>query len=78
MCIPKSTSSAYENDKVDIKESVLVELSEHLDITPNYLLGVEEKEEDAFDMEMKNLLRRITDDRAKAILVAQIKAVANI
>jgi hypothetical protein len=35
--------------------------------TPNYLLGVEEKEEDAFDMEMKILLRRITDDRVKAI-----------
>jgi hypothetical protein len=46
--------------------------------TPNYLLGVEEKEEDAFDMEMKILLRRITDDRVKAILVAQIKAVAYI
>lgn len=39
MCIPKSTISAYENDKVDIKGSVLVELSEHLDTTPNYLLG---------------------------------------
>ena len=40
MCIPKSTISAYENDKVDIKGSVLVELSEHLDTTPNYLLGI--------------------------------------
>ena len=69
MCIPKSTISAYENDNVDIKGSVLVELSEHLDITPNYLLGVEEKEEDAFDMEMKILLRRITDDRVKAIKI---------
>jgi hypothetical protein len=38
----------------------------------------EEKEEDAFDMEMKILLRRITDDRVKAILVTQINAVANI
>ncbi len=41
MHIPKSTVSAYENDKVDMKGSVLVELSEHLDTTPNYLLGVE-------------------------------------
>ncbi|WP_081345358.1 helix-turn-helix domain-containing protein [Kandleria vitulina] len=40
MCIPKSTISAYENDKGDIKGSVLVELSEHLDTTPNYLLGI--------------------------------------
>ena len=36
------------------------------------MLGVEEKEEDAFDMEMKNLLRRITDDRVKAILVKNL------
>ncbi len=43
MCIPKSTISAYENDKMDIKGSVLVELSKHLDTTPNYLLGLEEK-----------------------------------
>ena len=75
MCIPKSTISAYENDKVDIKGSVLVELSEHLDTTPNYLLGVEEKEDDAFVMEMKSLLSQISDDKAKAILLAQIKAI---
>ena len=77
MCIPKSTISAYENDKVDIKGSVLVELSEHLDTTPNYLLGVEEKEDDAFVMEMKSLLSQISDDKAKAILLAQIKAIVS-
>ena len=26
MCVPKSTISAYENDKVDIKSSVVYEL----------------------------------------------------
>ena len=30
MCVPKSTISAYENDKVDIKSSVVIELSKHL------------------------------------------------
>ena len=60
---------------MDIKGSVLVELSEHLDTTPNYLLGVEEKEDDAFVMEMKSLLSQISDDKAKAILLAQIKAI---
>jgi len=75
MCIPKSTISAYENDKVDIKGSVLVELSGHLDTTPNYLLGVEENEEDAFVMEMKSLLSQISDDKTKAISLAQIRAI---
>lgn len=53
-----------------------MELSGHHDTTPNHLLGVEEKEEDAFAMEMKSLLSQITDDKAKAILLAQIRAVA--
>ena len=57
ICIPKSTISAYENDKVDIKGSVLVELSEHLDTTPNFLLGVEERVEDTFVMEINSLLK---------------------
>lgn len=48
MHVPKSTLSAYENDKVDIKGSVLVELSGHLDNTPNYLVGVEENSDDSF------------------------------
>lgn len=77
MCIPKSTISAYENDKVDIKGSVLVEVSEHLDTTPNFLLGVEDKEEDAFVVEMNSLLRQISDDKAKAILLAQIRAIVS-
>ena len=78
MCIPKSTISAYENDKVDIKGSVLVELSGFLDTTPNYLLGAEDKEEDAFVVEMNSLLRQISDDKAKTILLAQIKAIVSI
>ena len=77
MHIPKSTVSAYENDKVDIKGSVLVELAEHLDTTPNYLLGVEEKEDGAFVMEMKSLLSQISDEKTKAILLAQIKAIVS-
>ena len=47
MCVPKSTISAYENDKVDIKSSVIVELSKVLETDANYLLGIEAPEEDA-------------------------------
>ena len=48
MCIPKSTISAYENDKVDIKSSVIVELAKALETDANYLLGMENPEESAF------------------------------
>ncbi len=70
MHIPKSTVSAYENDKVDIKGSMLVELSGHLDTTPNYLLGVEEKSDDSFILKAEQLIRQIKDDRTKEILLA--------
>ena len=43
MCVPKSTISAYENDKVDIKSSVVYELSKHLLTSPNYLHGYKEE-----------------------------------
>lgn len=72
MHIPKSTLSAYENDKVDIKGSVLVELSGHLDTTPNYLLGVEENSDESFILKAEQLLRQIKDDRTKEMLLAQI------
>lgn len=58
-------SDPNENDKVDIKGSVLVELSGHLDTTPNYLLGVEEKDEDDFINEIGKLLQQIKDEGTK-------------
>ena len=39
MCVPKSTISAYENDRVDIKGSVLDELATILGTSTDYLLG---------------------------------------
>lgn len=43
--IKKSTVSMYENDKVDIKGSILIELSKVLNTSPNYLLGLEENKD---------------------------------
>ncbi len=60
---------------MDIKGSVLVELSGHLDTTPNYLLGVEDKEEDEFVLKAEQLLSKIKDEKTKKILLAQITAV---
>lgn len=74
MCIPKKTISGYENDRVDIRSSVIVELASHLHTTPNYLLGFEEDRTLAAIM---NTLNDITDEKVKAMLLVQIQALAN-
>ena len=76
MYVKKSTISAYENDKVDIKGSVLIELSQHLDTTPNYILGIEEKE-NTFLSEAEALLSKIKDERTQEIMLIQLRALAN-
>ena len=75
MRVPKTTLSAYENDKVDIKGSVIVELSRHLGTTPNYLLGYENKE-NPFLSEAETLLSRIQDKNTQEMLLIQIRALA--
>lgn len=76
MHVKKSTLSAYENDKVDIKGSILIELSQYLDTTPNHLLGIEDNE-DSFLFEAKSLLSRIKDKRTQEILLIQLRALAH-
>ena len=71
MCVKKSLISAYENDKVDIKSSVIKELSEHLGTSPNYLLGFGE---DPYLEEMKELLRNIRDEKIREVFIRQIRA----
>ena len=74
MCIPKKTISGYENDRVDIRSSVIVELANHLHTTPNYLLGFEEYPSLATII---NTLSDITDEKVRAMLLVQIQALAN-
>ena len=74
MFIPKLTVSAYENDKVDIKSSVLMELSRVLQTSPNYLLGYEE---DDFVEETSALLGLIEDEKVRKLLLVQIKAMVD-
>ena len=78
MCIPKSTISAYENDKVDIKSSVIVELSEVLETTPNYLLGFMDNAGDEYTERIVTLLAGIKDEKVKRMLVKQIEVVGEI
>lgn len=75
MCIPKSTISAYENDKVDIKSSVILELAKVLETDANYLLGMKSSKEDSFINETMELLMKIDDEKIKQLLLKQIEAV---
>ena len=82
MGVPKSTISAYENDKVDIKASVIMELAGKLFTSPNYLLGFE-NEKDADDQDpllqtMETILRGIKDEKARQFLWVQLKAMGSI
>ena len=73
MCVPKSTISAYENDKVDIKGSVLVELSEHLYTTPNYLLGIEDYKA-SFTLNALALLKKVDDIKMQTAVLVMLKS----
>ena len=73
--IPKPTLSSYENDRVDIKSSVIVELSVLLKTTPDYLLGIKQ---DPYIARVSSLISGIKDEKIRALLLTQIDAVANI
>ena len=79
LCIPKTTVSAYENDKIDIKGSRIAELAKALFSTPNYLLGFEGVKDEAQRMDegIEAMLGRIQDDKIKKMLMIQIEAVMN-
>ena len=74
LCVKKSTISMYENDKVDIKGSILIELSGVLHTSPNYLLGMEEYEEDL--LEIITVYKNLKGSKTKQIALEQMKLLA--
>lgn len=73
--IPKPTLSSYENDRVDIKSSVIAELADALGTDPNYLiLGEQDESPTSYSAEMTSLFNKITDLKTQQILYIQIKA----
>lgn len=75
MCVPKSTISAYENDKVDIKSSVIGELCKVLMTTPNYLHGYkDDREQDPYAESAAAIISSIKDEKIKALLLGQLQA----
>ena len=79
LCCKKSLISQYENNKVDIKGSVIVELANVLHTEPNYLLlGEIKKEADPFVETMVAMLQNIKDEKTKELLLLQMRAVSSI
>ena len=72
----KSTISYYETDKKEMRASCLAGIARALYTTPDYLLGFEE-EKDPFEKEVQGLLQSITDEKVRALMLTQIKAVSN-
>ena len=74
----------YENDRIDIKSSVIAELAEALQTDPNYLiLGEKTPEadnrfvneaENRFVNEAAELFSKITDPKVQEMLLKQIRA----
>lgn len=76
LCVKKSTVSMYENDKVDIKGSILIELSKVLNTSPNYLLGQEDSDEDL--MELVSIYKSLKNPKIRQIALAQIRELTSI
>ena len=79
LCCNKSLISQYENDKVDIKGSVIVELAELLGTTTGYLLSGEKgnnllKEEsellEVFSLLKKPMLKKVALEQMRVLLLA--------
>lgn len=79
ICCKKSLISQYENDKVDIKGSVIVELVEYLGTTTGYLLNGEIGcDLDENEMEMLKLMKLLNNPALKKIALEQVKILSNI
>lgn len=72
MCTKKCTISLYENDKIDIKSSIVLELAKALNCTGSYLLEGNKGLE--LDHNIMLLLSQLTDERVKEIALKQLEA----
>ena len=68
----KATVSAYENDRIDIKSSIVLEIAKALGCTGAYLL--ERKQEGDVDARIIEILGELKSDRIKEIALRQLQA----
>lgn len=71
---PKVRNPVERLFKVDIKGSILIELSGVLHTSPNYLLGMEDYEEDL--LEIITVYKNLKGSKTKQIALEQMKLLA--
>ena len=73
----KAAISKYENDQNDIPSSVVIELANTLNTTPNYLLlGAEEEE--AWEEDVMRILKKISDSSMRKLAIKQLECIISI
>ena len=74
LCTKKSTVSSYENDKIDIKISILQDIARILGTTVSYLVDGESI--DAETEEAAKLIMMISDSKLRRAAIEQIRVLA--
>ena len=74
----KSTISAYENDKIDIKISILKQIAKELDTTVFYLVGEQDEDISNEVMQMAMVLQQIPSKELRKVAIEQVKVLAAI
>lgn len=74
----KVTLSAYENDRIDIKVSILKEMAVGLGTTVAYLVDGEESEFSLEVMQAARLLQGIENEQLRKAALEQVKVLAGV
>ena len=74
----KVTLSAYENDRIDIKVSILKEIAVGLGTTVAYLIDGEESEFSLEVMQAARLLQGIENEQLRKAALEQVKVLAGV
>ena len=72
----KSTISAYENDKIDIKISILKQIAKELGTTVFYLAGEQDEDISNEVMQMAMVLQQIQSRKLRMAAIEQVKVLA--
>ncbi len=78
MLTKKSTISDYENDKIDMKISVLKEIANALGTSVSYLVGEQDGDIKDEIIQMAMALQQIKSKELRKAAVAQVKVLAGI
>ena len=74
----KSTISAYENDKIDIKISILKQIAKELDNTVFYLAGEQDEDISNEVLQMAMVLQQIQSKELRKAAIEQVKVLVTI